>query len=207
MKRTVTIFILAASFLLMGNIRQGYAGNTPDQKKAFLMSLAIPGLGQYYAGSPGYAKMFFAAEIAIWGMYYYDTTMKSSTRDNYLTFAAMHAGVNPDGRGETYLNAVGGFSSSFDYNNWQLTKESPIQYTGSNGWNWDSEADRGRFKQLRVRELDYENAVKYCVAGLVLNHLLSALHASKMVHQPGTSSSVSVIPMREGLSALYSRSY
>jgi hypothetical protein len=102
---------------------------------------------------------------------------------------------------------VGGFNSSFDYNNWQLTKESPIQYTGSNGWNWDSEADRSRFKQLRVRELDYENAVKYCVAGLVLNHLLSALQASKMVHRPETSSSLSVIPVREGLSALYSRSY
>jgi hypothetical protein len=81
-KRTVTIFILAASFLLVGNGRQGYAGNAPEQKKAFLMSLAIPGLGQYYAGSPGYAKLFFATEIAIWGMYYYNTNMKSSPRNS-----------------------------------------------------------------------------------------------------------------------------
>jgi hypothetical protein len=206
-KRTVTIFILAASFLLTGNGRPGYAGDVPDQKKAFLMSLLVPGLGQYYSGSRGYAKLFFAAEIALWGTYYYNTSMKHSTRDDYLAFAALHAGVNPGGRGESYLNAVGGFNSSFDYNNWQLTRESPIQYSGSDGWQWDAEADRGRFKQLRESELNYDNAMKYCVAGLVLNHMLSALHASKIVQRPESSASVRVIPTREGLSARYSRSF
>lgn len=207
MKRTVTIFVIAASFLLMGVGRPGYAGDIPDQKKAFLMSLAIPGLGQYYTGSKGYAKLFFAAEIALWGTYYYNTIMKSSTRDDYLSFAVAHAGMNSGIRGESYLNAVGGYHSSFDYNNMQLTRESPIQYSGSNGWEWDSEANRADFKKFRERELNYENAVKYCVAGVVLNHLLSALQASKNAQRPETSASVTVVPMREGLSAFYSRSY
>ncbi len=35
--------------------------------------------------------------------------MKSSTRDDYLAFAAVHAGVNPGGRGESH-SMPGGFT-------------------------------------------------------------------------------------------------
>lgn len=206
MKKIVTIIAITASFIV-GEWQQAYAGNSMEPKKAFLMSLAVPGLGQYYSGANGYAKIFLAVEIALWGNYYYNAIMKNSTRDNYLSYAALHAGVNPAGRGTSYLNAVGSFNSSFDYNIYQLQrKDSPVSYSGSSAWQWGSDLERTRFKSLRERELNYENAVKYCVAGVVLNHLLSALHASKYSQRPGPPS-LTIIPSRDGLSALYSRSY
>jgi hypothetical protein len=206
-KKTVTLFIITASILLSSIVKPVFADNTLDQKKAFLLSLVIPGLGQYYAGSQGYAKLFFSTELAVWGMYYYNTTMKQSTRDNYYVFAALHAGAHFSGQTESYIGSVGAYASSFEYNIRQLTRESPTQYTGTMVWEWDNETNRSQFKKLRERELDYENNMKYCVAGLVCNHLISAFHASKIVRQPNNSSSLRVIPLHEGLSALYTRSY
>jgi hypothetical protein len=167
------------------------------------LSLLVPGLGQYISGSPGYAKAFLAAELAIWGTYYYNTLMKDSTRQDYLSFAATHAGTNPAGYGTSYLNAIGAFNSSFEYNGYQRTRENPALYSGSMTWNWDSDPSRQRFKQLREDELDFENNLKYCVAGTVLNHLLSALHASKLSPAPA----LTVRMTGKGLAAVYSRSY
>jgi hypothetical protein len=176
-------------------------------RKAMFLSLLVPGLGQYASGSPGYAKAFIATELAIWGSYYYNTLMKQSKRQDYLTFAATHAGVNPAGRGTSYLNAVGAFASAFEYNGYQLTKENPVLYSGSLEWHWDSDPSRQRFKQLREDELDFENNLKYCVAGTVLNHLLAALHASKLSKKAGPEPALTVRVDGKGLAAIYSRSY
>ena len=204
-KNSVTAVLLLAS-LLSGAAGRAHADG-PDRGKAFLLSLLVPGLGQYYAGSPGYAKVFLAAELAVWGGYYYNTVMKQSRRQDYLTQAALHAGVNPSGHGTAYLNAVGGFTSSFDYNGYQLQMmESPVLYTGAMEWKWDSEWEREQFRFLRERELDYENNIKYCIAGAVLNHLLAGLHASRLAARKSTPA-VTIRVNGRGLAAVYSRSY
>jgi hypothetical protein len=205
MKKFVTLALFLASFLVVSADRSYAEG--PDRGKAFLMSLLVPGLGQYYAGSPGYAKAFIAAELAVWGGYYYNTLMKQSRREDYLAQAALHAGVNPSGRGTAYLNAVGGFPSSFDYNGYQLqTREIPVLYTGALEWNWDSAVERQRFRTLRERELDYENNTKYCIAGVVLNHLLAGLHASRLA-QGKSAPAVTISGYSRGLAAVYTRSF
>lgn len=206
LKNIVTAAVLLAS-LYSGTAERAAAAGA-DRGKAFLMSFLVPGLGQYYAGAPGYAKVFFAAELAVWGGYYYNTVMKDSRRQDYLTQAALHAGVNPSGRGTSYLNAVGAFHSSFDYNGYQLqTKEIPVLYTGNLEWEWDSEWERQRFRDLRERELEYDNTIKYCIAGAVLNHLLAALHASKTAQRNGSLPAVTVTTNGRGLIAVYTRSY
>ena len=205
-KKMVTATLLLASSL--GGIVDAPHAAGIDRGKAFLMSLLVPGLGQYYAGSPGYAKIFFAAELAVWSGYYYNTVMKDSRRQDYLTQAALHAGVNPAGRGVSYLNAVGAFNSSFEYNGYQLqTRELPVLYWGDRGWKWDSEWERQRFRDLRERELDYENNIKYCIAGTVLNHLLAGLHASKLAQGKVSPPAVTVTATGRGLAAVYTRSY
>jgi hypothetical protein len=206
MNKVVTATVLLASFLW------GMCGTSDaaenDRGKAFLMSLILPGLGQYYEGSPGYAKVFFAAELAIWGGYYYNATMKQSRREDYLLQAALHAGVNPSGHGLAYLNAVGAFNSSFDYNGYQLqTREAPVLYGGALEWNWDFPRERQKFRDLRERELNYENNLRYCVAGAVLNHVLSGLHASKLALRKDANPVLTVGVIERGLMAVYTRSY
>ena len=75
-------------------------------------------------------------------------------------------------------------------------------------WEWDIEEHRLRFRNFRERELDYKNNVKYCIAGIVLNHFLSALNASKLVQNRNSSSpAVTLNVLSEGMAVTYSRSF
>ncbi len=206
MKKTVTALLIPAFILIMAASPSLAAEKS--RSTALLLSLVVPGLGQYYAGSPGSAKLFIAAELAFWGGYYYNSSMKESRRDDYLRYAWQHAGVNPSGQGVSYLGAIGSFNSSFDYNGYALsTEENPILYSGDTAWNWDSDSSRARFHTLRENELDFDNSMKYCVAGIVLNHLIAGLHASNIIGGKNRSAAFTVTPTVRGLAAVYARSF
>ncbi len=171
----------------------GYIAHSETRKdniKAFFMSFVLPGSGQYYAGSPGNAKIFIATELAIWGGYYYNTLMKKAYNKDYISYAALHAKVNPSSLGASYINAVGAFDSSFEYNQHQLQiSDNPKLYSGNLTWEWDTWKNRSRFGSLRERELDYENYAKYCIAGIILNHFLSGLDATRLVQNTSKANS------------------
>ncbi len=200
--------IKLSSFFLILLIYNGalvHSEEGKDHIKAFFMSFALPGLGQYYAESPGNARIFIASELAILGTYYYNTVMKKAYRDDYLSYAALHAGVNPEGLGSSYLNALGSFNSSFEYNNYkQKISYTPVLYYGDKMWNWETKEKRLRFKNLRERELDYENYIKYCMAGIILNHFLSGLNAAKLVqNKNNTNTALNVNVLTSGLAVNY----
>jgi hypothetical protein len=205
-KKAVTFVLVGASFLI-GTVPDSHAEGK-DRGKAFFLSFLVPGLGQYYAGAPGSAKLFAAAELAIWGGYYYNSLMKRSCRDDYFLQAGLHAGATPSGRGLLYLNAVGAYNSSFEFNAYQFQmKEEPVLFTGRAEWKWDSEVERIKFRSLRESELNYENTIKYCIAGAVLNHLLAGLHAANVVMRNHADGGLTVVPAGRGLKAVYTRSF
>ena len=209
MTKKITINLFIIIILCISSCTQAHSGEQRDHMKAFLFSLAVPGLGQYYAGSLGYAKIFIAVELAIWGGYYYNTGMMNASSQDYYSQAALHTGVNPSGFGTSYLNAIGAYNSSYDYNNRQLQSTfNPVLYSGKQTWEWDTEKNRLRFKYLRERELDFENNTKYCIAGIIFNHFLSALNASKLVQKKnGADSAVTVNVLDTGLALSYIRSF
>lgn len=204
MKKTV-ILVLIVSFFSLYHGDFACSAEKRDTIKAFLLSFAIPGLGQYYAGSPGKAKIFIAAELAIWGGYYYNSVIKQSYRNDYIMHAVAHSAVNPFVPGTSNLNIIGAYNSSFDYSR-HLSQTSSFNDADNVGmtWEWDSEQNRFRFKNLRERELEYENYMKYCIAGVILNHFLSGLNAAKLVNENNENTSMIFFnPEESGLSANY----
>lgn len=191
--------------LLFSNGDLTHSEERKDHIKAFFMSFVLPGLGQYYADSPGNAKIFIATELAIWGVYYYNTIMKRAYRKDYFSHAALNAGVNPSGFGTSYINALGAYDSSFEYNQRQLQiRENPELYTGNLTWEWDTWQNRSRFSNLRERELDYENYAKYCIGAIILNHFLSGLNASKLIQNINkTNSALKVNILENGIAVNY----
>jgi len=201
----VFVFATVCSLLLQPSVSGGEKRG--DALKYFFMSFAVPGLGQYKAGSMGYAKLFLATELAIWGSYYYNDLMKDARREDYFSHAALHAGVSPSGFGTSYLNVLGAYNSSFEHNNYKKqTQAYPVLYSGSQAWEWDSVENRLSFRYLRERELDYENNLKYCLAAVVFNHFLSGLHASKLVRQ-STGTVITVNVLDQGIGARFMRSF
>lgn len=203
--RTFLVFLLI-TVLLPTTVG---AEEKKDHMKAFMLSFLVPGLGQYYAGAGGYAKLFISAELALWGGYLYNNHIMDASRQDYYSQASLHAGINPEGKGTKYLNAIGTYNSSFDYNNRRLQSEfNPILYTDDMAWEWDSPESRRKFRDLREQELDYENNVKLFVAGIVLNHFLSGLNASRIViNENARSSSLTVTNFDGSLLALYRKAF
>lgn len=203
------IIILLVALLCVQAVSSPATAEEPDRMQRVLMSLAVPGLGQYMAGSYGYAKLFFMNELLLWGAYYYNSTLKDSRRDDYLNYAALHAGANLSKYGTSYTNAVGAYNSSFEHNAYMSQGNTSVTYySGAMSWEWDAEDSRLRFRNLRERELDYDNYIQYCIAGMVFNHLLSALHASKLTTMDEQAGSVvSVDVYNDGLGARLTRSF
>ena len=50
-------------------------------------------------------------------------------------------------------------------------------------WQWDSEASRRKFENIRVTSDAWYNRSKFIVAGVILNHLISGIDAVRLVKQ------------------------
>ncbi len=129
--------------------------------KAFLLSLAVPGLGQYYYGSKVKPLLFFGAEITSWALYFkYDGEGNDLTGD-YEAFNREHW---DEGSYTQYLEWTYGTDDDENLPDWatEATHHLPDtrtqQYYEMTGkynqfaWGWDDAL-------LGENALDYYNSV------------------------------------------------
>lgn len=151
---------------------------------AVLYSLLLPGLGEYYADSYGSGKYFSIAEAALWISYISFDVYGNSLKNDARSFAAAHAGVNPSGKDDQFFVDVGNFVSTQEFNDKRLRDRSPERLYDSNagfGWQWDSDASRALFKETRLSGENVLNNRKFVITAIVLNHVISAINAARLV--------------------------
>jgi len=105
--------------------------------KAFMMSLAVPGLGEYYLGQKIKAGSFFAADVILWTGYFIYRGKGNDKEEEYEQFAQVHYLWN------TYVQ-------------WWDTVPDSIKQTYSHSMPWDSTASQPIFNHEY-----YENIGKY----------------------------------------------
>lgn len=168
----------------------------PDEKNpklAMLYSLVLPGLGETYLGRPDRAKIFFAAEGAIWTSFAVFRIQGSHRKDLYKEFAEIHAGV-PQRDDDTYYRTIGNFLGSdgpFSANETirrqarALFPDDPSAqqqffdenaYTGDDTWMWESEMLLDRYREMRSSSLSAFRRSELSLGLLVANRLISVLH-------------------------------
>lgn len=157
---------------------KAYLAKTPPQ--AFIRSMVLPGWGQRYGGRPGRATFFTTLEIGIWTGLIWSSQAAQQTESDYLAFARQHAGVSGSFEHQYYVN-IGNFQNQDDYNTAKrLQRSYEEQYHGSGTWwEWDSDASRRTFKDLRISSDRHSNRVYYMLGGLLLNRVLSAIDAGQ----------------------------
>jgi hypothetical protein len=157
--------------------------------KAAGLSLAVPGLGEAYAGAWGRAKTFFIAEGATWAGFAAFRVYGRWRADDYRVFAADHAGVTLSGQGDAFFRDIGAFSSSDAYNFEQLLtqRERARLYTGVNTWAWDSDAARKAYLDIRRSSRRARLRSVYLVGFALAARLVSAVDARKAVGGAGLS--------------------
>lgn len=167
-----------------------YSAEHRSVGKAFLYSMAVPGLGEYYSGSKLKAGIFFALDLFSWTQYLSKHSSGTSKEDEFEDYANVHwsptaytiwlidtlgvesdAGVTgfthhlPDQKTQQYYEMIG---------KWAQFKR---------GWDdYDPVRDTSlnRVKYLSMREdanSKLESARKWAMVSLA-NHVLSAFDAA-----------------------------
>lgn len=176
---------VTGSFIPQGNLPE--AGSEDGRKSRFrgvLYSLAIPGMGELYAGSFDRGKYPFITEIALWigalGIDMYGDWVQDDAR----IFASRHAGIDPTGKDDDFFVNIENYSDLADYNNQRLIERRTDDLYPDDAawrWSWDSDAHRKEYKDLRIQSDELHNAVTFFVLGMVANRIWSAIQASSSV--------------------------
>ena len=154
--------------------------------RAFLQSLVFPGWGQYYAQSKSMTKVFVGSEALLLGTYVGFNVWSSWLEDDFRTFAVTHAKVDLNGKSAAYLVDIGNFDDITAYNQAQLRDRDVLDLyprTSEFFWSWDSEENRRKYEDMRIRSDRAANRADLTLAAIFLNHLVSAIHSTLVVHR------------------------
>jgi hypothetical protein len=151
---------------------------------AVVYSLLLPGMGELYAGNYASGKYFTIAEGTLWltlgSVHWYANWLQDDAR----SFAVQHAGISPDTKADQYYVDIGNFSNTYAYNQGALKAREYFKTYDPNSsyaWNWDIDASRSQFRDMRVSADEMFNNTKFVAAVIGLNHLISAINAARAV--------------------------
>lgn len=153
-----------------------------NPKAAAFLSLLVPGLGELYAGGPRSGRFFLFTEASLWSGLILFEHLETTRRENFRSYAAAHAGLETDGKSDTFLEEVTAYESLFARNaherfvrgeNADLIDETP-----ENDWEWDADTSRSEFRTLRRKANSARQKGLLMVGGLLFNRFASAINAS-----------------------------
>lgn len=150
---------------------------------AIAASLLLPGTGEWYAGNMQTGRYLLMAEGSLWltysGFYLYGNWIRNDARE----FARRHAGAQLGGKDEAFEVNLGNFMDTESYNQAKLrNREYALVYEeASFHWVWDTDANRQRFKELRIQSDQVHQNGKFVIAALVVNRIVSAFLAARSV--------------------------
>ncbi|RIK72010.1 hypothetical protein DCC62_20865 [candidate division KSB1 bacterium] len=125
---------------------------------AFLRSATIPGWGQKAVGARTAARNFFVADVALWLGVISFNVYGNWQKDDYRLLAAEHAQVNVPGKTDKF-------------------------FVDAHFWRWDSEVNRARFDEIRLRSERAFNRGELVIAAIIANHIVSGIHAAWLANR------------------------
>ncbi|MEL6824129.1 MAG: hypothetical protein AAFP70_20415 [Calditrichota bacterium] len=155
-----------------------------------LLSMLIPGLGEWRMGNKRAAKIFMGTEVVMWISYLSTRGYINVLQNDLEAFAASRAGVNTAGKGDQYWIDVGQAESIYAFNESKLLeRDLNGRYEEGAGfdWQWQSEEDRTDYRQRRLDRLDWKRRSTFLAGGIVLNHLVSAVDVVRLLRKNRSS--------------------
>lgn len=157
------------------------SGQQKSPSQALLLSLLLPGAGQFYNESKTKAGVFAGTEASLWLGFFTFRTIGSWKKTDYQNYAVAHAGVNPEDKDDDFYERLTFYDDRDQYN--QLTRlyngpEAPI-YPEIEFWNWEWDGfnSRSKYRDLRNQSKTAYRRSLYMVGLAGLNRILSALDA------------------------------
>ncbi len=142
------------------------------------LSLLLPGMGEVYAGNFQSGRYFLGAEIAMLLGIGTQYVRGSSFESDYKVLARTNAGVSGD-KDEQFWRDISSFSSIDDFNADRLRNRDfgRLYNPQTHFWQWNSEADRRQFRDLRIQSDKAYQSIYYFLAAMGINRVLSMINA------------------------------
>ena len=163
-----------------------YAFKSKSTKRAFIYSLALPGAGEFYAGSKIKAGLFFGVEAALWALHFSYQNKGNKKEDEYRDFANAHWDEQeyrewyeslPDSTKDKLTHKLPDTKTQQYYE--MIGKYDQFQFA------WDDfnevesiSANRFSYVGMRKNANDLLDKAKYAIMGALGNHILSAFDAA-----------------------------
>jgi len=160
--------------------------------KNILLSLVMPGLGEWVAGEKGRAKIFMSFELGLWASYLGIREYSNVLERDYRTFAAVHAGVNTSGKAKQYWIDIGNADNIYAFNEKRRTErnlEATYMETEYYFWQWDKEGNRIEYSDLRDKQDHWKQIGTFVIGGMILNRIVSAIDVIRLVRKSNKDSS------------------
>ncbi len=168
-------------------IDQQIAIDDVKQKKstglAIVYSLLLPGMGELYADAYDSGVYFTIADGVLWGTYIGFNDYANWQKDRYTSFAQTNAGVNTAGKDDLYYATIGEYLDIDQYNDEKAFERNfnEMYNTETYFWKWNSSADRKSYRSMWVSSEQTFNDVRFVVGALLLNRIVSAINAVRLV--------------------------
>ena len=186
-KRDLFVRVSSVSSVRDSRIELFDDADKPGRKNptlAVVYSLLLPGMGELYAGNYNAGKYFTIAEggllVALGSVQWYANWLQHDARG----FAVQHAHVIDDGKSDQYFVDIGAANNVYDFNE-AILRLRDINKTydpnSAYAWAWDTEPNRARYRDLRVTSDEMFNNVRFVVAVMAVNNLVSAINAGRLV--------------------------
>jgi hypothetical protein len=168
---------------------------TPERAQVLLRSLTVPGWGQATLGRRTAATVFGVLEAGIWSSFVAFRVQESLRMHSAIRTARLFAGIELEGRDDSYRRLVGDYPSSDDYNLFVVYRDAANQFyddpalfeawvarhevKGADAWSWDTAQ---HFQQFRDQVKGSQRAglrANTALALAIANRIASALHAAR----------------------------
>lgn len=150
---------------------------------AIIYSLLLPGMGELYAGDYSSGLYFTIADGVCWTALTGLNLYGSWQQDNYKSFARSNGSVNLDGKDETYFATIANYNSIDEYNEEKaLNRDYDNMYdTQTFYWKWQDNDQRREYRNMWSSSEQAYNNVRFAVGALLLNRVVSAINAVRLV--------------------------
>ncbi|MCP4566039.1 MAG: hypothetical protein GY841_00505 [FCB group bacterium] len=169
-------------------LSRGMTGTRVSMKKAVLLSILLPGAGEYYAGSKFKGQVFMGVEAAIWSGFAALRMYGGWKKDDYKAYAAAQAGVDNSDKDEEFYDWIGFYENRDDFNQIGRLYYPERDYmpdSPANFWQWDSESSRLRYKEMKDdSKTAYRNST-FMLGLAILNRVVSSIDTYRTVKSAG----------------------
>jgi hypothetical protein len=155
-----------------------------SKTKAMVLSLLLPGAGQYYAGAKGRAEVFIGWELITWAGVYTFHTYGGWKKDDYIRYAQIHAGIDPAGKDDSFYKNLTFYENREDYNSAGRIIEPTAPYYPpgpSYYWQWDRQSSQDEFHSIRNASKSAFRKATFMIGVAVFNRIVSSIDALRTV--------------------------